>query len=112
MGDSVSCLPHLQLAIMMLLDRMGPLCGYRIRILLDKLGLEVDESAVYTALAKMKRRGLVEPRREVRNGRRVVRYTLTEKGKRELKRLTELFETISNVIRSIQAIKTIELYNG
>ena len=101
MPEARSCLPYLQLAIMLLLNRYGSMCGYRIASMLNRLGLTVDESAVYTALSKMKRRGLLESEALIKNGRRVVRYKLTGKGRGEMEALFKMYHMISKIVQSI-----------
>ena len=101
MAGIPSCLPYLQLAILLLIDRRGPICGYRIVHLLKLLGLNVGEAAVYTALSKMRRKGLIQPIHVVKEGRRVVRYVLTEKGRRELRELLEAYMTLEAAIHAI-----------
>ncbi len=105
-----SCLPHLQLVILLLLMRAGPMCGYRIaKTLNDVLGLDVDEASVYNVLGKLARRGLLKPIRDREGGRVVVRYEVTSEGRERVCRLLELLEKINTaVLRAVGAGEEVE----
>ncbi len=99
MPERPACLPYLQLAIMLLLRREGRLCGYRIYRLLREAGLEVDEAAVYSALRKLRERGLVEVAERGPRGR--LRYRLTERGVEELERLVSLKRLVDEALKRL-----------
>ncbi len=98
-----SCLPYLQLAILAAIERYGPLCGYRLYKIMDEAGLRVAEAAVYSALAKLRERGLIEKYEE--NNRRAgrVRYKITEAGRIELRNLWEEKKRIDRALDRITA---------
>ena len=96
--DRQPCLPYLQLAILALLRRRE-LCGYRIHHTLLEAGLEASEAAVYAALAKLRRRGLVEVAE--RGPRGLLRYRLTREGAEELERLLRLKREIDSALAAL-----------
>ncbi len=95
----LSCLPHLQIIVLLILQRYGPLCGYRIaKMLNETLGLDIDEASVYNVLGKLARRGLVRPIRETGHGRSMVLYEVTEHGREELCKLLGVLDKINTAI--------------
>ena len=101
MPERPACLPYLQLAVLLLPRREGRLCGYRIYRILREAGLEVDEAAVYSALRKLRERGLVEVVERGPRGR--LRYALTEKGLEELERLLSLKRVVDEALSRLGA---------
>ena len=104
-GRTVSrCFPFLQLAVLLVVDRLGPICAYRIYRVLRDFGLEVNESAVYTITQRLRAKGLLEPLEAViAPGRRVKRYRLTPDGVREIERLLGEYEKLVAVVESLRA---------
>jgi len=93
--------------ILLLLDKRGPLCGYRLYKIISGYGLVSQPAAVYRALQKLADRGLVRECREEclveeSNGvRRYTRYQITEEGRRELNHILELFNKIEKLVKDL-----------
>ncbi|KSW12587.1 hypothetical protein CF15_07685 [Pyrodictium occultum] len=95
------CIPYIQLAILILLEKQGPLCGYGLYKRLRAAGLDVSEAVVYTALSRMSQRGLVRAVRGEKDGRQVVLYEITEKGVFKLRKLYSVFWELSRAIEAL-----------
>ncbi len=91
-----SCIPFLQLAVLLVIRGSGPICAYRIYRRLESLGLDVEEAAVYSTIAKLKSKNLIEASEKGPRGR--IRYILTAKGLEELQRLIEEKKAIDKLL--------------
>ncbi len=96
---------HLEMLILALLYDKGPLHGYGIRQTLTDLSGQVVQPAfgrLYPLLASMTRRGWLKSRLETvcENRKRRV-YSITPKGRTELKRRLKKWELFSNGINQV-----------
>lgn len=99
MARRPSCIPYLQLAVLLLLEGEGGLCGYRIYLRLVEAGLHVEDAVVYRVLEKLRARGLIEVVEHGPRGR--VRYRITPRGREELGRLLEAKRSLDRALEAL-----------
>lgn len=63
--------------------------------------ITLGEGVVYPALYSLEQRGALKARRKMVNGRSRVYYSVTAKGRKRLRQLTEEWERVSNGVRSV-----------
>jgi len=97
-----SCLPHLQLLLLLALHRRGPLCGYGLQKLLQSLGVDVRDAAVYKAITLLEKRGLVEVAEQGPRGRK--RYRLTRRGLEEMANLLDEAELLHQALSLLKSL--------
>jgi len=101
MTGSRSCIPYLQLLVLALLEKRGPLCGYRIFQVLSKYGVVSQPAAVYNALQKLQGRGCVRLVEAKTSRGRAQRYSLTPEGRRYLRELMEEFKLVQRAMEEV-----------
>lgn len=97
----------IDLVVLKLLDRRGPLHGYAITTALADMSgniLTVQEGSLYPALHRMKQAGWLRASwGESENGRRARYYEITADGRKQLaeekKKWAELTDAVSRVLR-------------
>ena len=95
----------LDLLVLKILSRRGPLHGYAIMTAVEEIsgeGLRVEEGSLYPALQKMLLKGWVKAEWGISENNRKVRfYHLTPAGKKQLQAEIEDF---GRVVRGIEAV--------
>lgn len=88
MGKTDALQGSLDLLVLKILSRRGPLHGYAIMTAIEEASsdvLRVEEGSLYPALHRMEETGLVRARWiEKENGRRARSYELTARGRKQL----------------------------
>lgn len=104
MGDKKSDVLQgtLDLMVLKTLHAMGPLHGFGIARRIEQLSddvLQLNEGTVYTSLLRLQQQGWIDSKWGTSENNRKARfYSITRKGKKQLKLETENWERIAGVI--------------
>jgi PadR family transcriptional regulator, regulatory protein PadR len=94
----------LDLMVLQTLNALGPMHGYGIEQVSEKV-LQLNEGTVYTALLRLqKKRWIVSEWGASENNRRAKFYSITRRGVKQLASETENWERIAGVIGRLLAL--------
>jgi len=93
-------------ALMLWLLDKGPRSGYNLIVELQRLtGERISPTLIYAFLRDLERNGYLTGRL-IKNGRKIKEYWLTNKGRRLLEKIGELFLTsLSDMLMDISALR-------
>jgi transcriptional regulator len=105
MGDKIDLLQGTLEILILKSVSLGALHGYGILLRIQQISqdrLQIPQGSFYIALYRMEHKGLVKGEwGESENNRRAKFYTLTAAGRRQLKKETEKWAEMTDVVGSI-----------
>ena len=95
----------MDLLVLKILSRRGPLHGYAIMTAIEEISsevLRVEEGSLYPALHRMEEGGLVRAKWvDKDNGRRARSYELTPQGRRELENVEARWIAVTGAVHRV-----------